>query len=146
MRSIFPSCIIIGGMSFFSSSWYTPTPFFPTCTNLFTHLGLQGGGRSPNQFVFPTPPFLKAGEVREASLPAGWRRPSFRASWRPSIDLSEVKHLSNDCPEHDIINEIGQDLHVELVDDNLLSKASSNSFEEVGNENNVYKDFWNNCS
>ena len=55
--------------------------------------------------------------------------------------MSEVKHLSNDCPEHDIINEIGQDLHIELVDDNLLSKASSNSFEKVGNENNVYKDF-----
>ena len=89
--------------------------------------------------MFPTPPLLKAGEVRDASLPAGWRRPSFRA--RPSIDLSEVKHLSNDCPEHDIINEIGQDLHIELVDNNLLSKASSNSFEEVGNENNVYKDF-----
>ena len=55
--------------------------------------------------------------------------------------MSEVKHLSNDCPEHDIINEIGQDLRIELVDDYLLSKASSNSFEEVGNENNVYKDF-----
>ena len=60
---------------------------------------------------------------------------------KTTIGLSEVKHLSNDCPEHDIINEIGQDLHIELVDDNLLSKASSNSFEEVGNENNVYKDF-----
>ena len=53
--------------------------------------------------------------------------------------MSEVKHPSNDCPEHDIINEIGQDIHkIELVDD-LLSIAPSNSFEEVGNENNVLK-------
>ena len=62
------------------------------------------------------------------------------SDFREKFGILELE-MSHPGPEHDIINEIGQDLHIELVDDNLLSKASSNSFEEVGNENNVYKDF-----
>ena len=53
------------------------------------------------------------------------------------IGLSVETHPSSDCPEHDIINEIGQDMHsIELMDDSSLSSAFSNSFQEVGIENN----------
>ena len=42
-----------------------------------------------------------------------------------------------DCPEHNIISDLVQDIHKEELMDDLLSNASSNSFEEVGNNNNV---------
>ena len=77
-----------------------------------------------------------AGEVREASLFLLDGEVRALGQVEDHLDLSEVTHpsnTSNDCPEHNIINNIGQDIHfVELVDDNLLSNASSNSLRRLG--------------
>ena len=46
---------------------------------------------------------------------------------------SEVLRFLNlvDCPEHNIISDLVQDIHKEELMDDLLSNASSDSFEEA---------------